>query len=432
MTDFVLPDVWSRSAIQDFCLVIQGQSPPGDTYNITGEGHPFFQGKAEFGRLYPTVAKWCTAPTKFADADDILISVRAPVGPTNLCRETVGIGRGLAAVRPRGGVLSRYILYALRYSKDEIAAMGTGSTFTAISGEQLRTFQLPLAPVAEQARIVEAIETQFSRLDAATAALERARANLKRYRAAVLNAACSGRLVPTEADSRRLINLTIADLIREPLANGRSVPDAKEGFPVLRLTALKNGRIDTSASKIGDWSEDQARRFLIAKDDFMVARGNGSIRLVGRGGLVENSPDSVAFPDTMIRLRLDTSKIVPRFLRIIWDAGSIRKQIESTARTTAGIHKINQQDIASMVVPVPPLAEQHRIVAEVERRLSVVERMEAEIAAGLRRAERLRQAILHRAFTGRLVPQDPNDEPAAALLDRIRAAGPPRTGRPRG
>ena len=82
---------------------------------------------------------------------------------------------------------------------------------------------------------------------------------------------------------------------------------------------------------------------------------------------------------------------------------------------------VSPNSVKQITVPVPPLSKQHRIVAEVERRLSVVEQMEASIAAGLKRAERLRQAILHKAFTGQLVPQDPNDEPASILLERIRA-----------
>jgi type I restriction enzyme S subunit len=99
----------------------------------------------------------------------------------------------------------------------------------------------------------------------------------------------------------------------------------------------------------------------------------------------------------------------------------MRQQIESTARTTAGIYKINPGDMRGFRLPVPPLLEQHRSVAEVERRLSVVEEMEKTIDANLTRAERLRQAILARAFAGKLVPQDPTDEPASVLLERIRA-----------
>src|SRR5690348_2974394 len=212
--------------MQECCLIIQGQSPPGETYNTEAKGLPFFQGKAEFGELYPVPAKWCSSPTKIAERDDILISIRAPVGPTNLCPARACIGRGLAAIRPFAGMHTKYVLYALRHSMSEITVFSTGTTFGAISGDVLRNHNFPVAPSAEQVRIVSEIEKQFTRLDAAVAALKRVQANLKRYRAAVLKAACEGRLVPTEAELAR----------RE----GRSYESASELFT--RIVAKREGK----------------------------------------------------------------------------------------------------------------------------------------------------------------------------------------------
>jgi type I restriction enzyme S subunit len=106
---------------------------------------------------------------------------------------------------------------------------------------------------------------------------------------------------------------------------------------------------------------------------------------------------------------------------MIWNAPHIRSQIETVAHTTAGIYKINQKHLEAFVVPLPPIVEQQRVVEEADRQLSIVAAAETAIGANLARAERLRQAILKRAFEGRLVPQDPHDEPASALLARIRA-----------
>ena len=142
-----LPAGWMRVPIAEVADVIMGQSPPGSTYNTLGDGLPFFQGKAEFTDLYPETKKWCTAPSKIAEPADILISVRAPVGPSNLCREKSGIGRGLAALRPRNGVPSKYLLYAVRASADALKRQSTGTTFEAISGSTLRDHLVTLAPV---------------------------------------------------------------------------------------------------------------------------------------------------------------------------------------------------------------------------------------------------------------------------------------------
>jgi type I restriction enzyme S subunit len=411
------------ASIDSICQVIQGQSPPGDTYNSEGDGLPFFQGKAEFGPLYPIAVKWCRAPAKIADVDDVLLSVRAPVGPTNLANVRCCIGRGLAAIHSPKEISTRYVLYALRASASSLRSQATGSTFEAVSGDAVRNHAIALAPGPEQRRVVAELEKQFTRLDAAVTALKRVKANLKRYRTAVLKTAGEGH----EGSAK------VSEILAEPLINGRSVPDRGGGFPVLRLTCLRNGRIDFSETKEGAWTASEARRFLVHEGDFLIARGNGSIRLVGRGGLVDRVDREVAFPDTLIRLRVDLRRISQRFLGIVWAAPRIRNQIESVARTTAGIFKINQHDIESIRLPIPSLEEQHRIVEEVERRLSVVDELEATVEKNLARCARLRQAIFKLAFEGRLVPQDPNDEPASVLLDRIRkeretvaAAGPNR------
>src|SRR5687768_4537224 len=106
-----LPEGWMLCRLDEVSEIILGQSPSSDTYNTDGKGLPFYQGKAEFGDLYPTTVKWCSKPKKIAEAGDILISVRAPVGPTNLAREKSAIGRGLAALRPQNGMPSKYLLY---------------------------------------------------------------------------------------------------------------------------------------------------------------------------------------------------------------------------------------------------------------------------------------------------------------------------------
>ena len=203
MTQQQLPSGWAMTALGEACLVIQGQSPPGKTYNTDKVGLPFLQGKAEFGATYPEAVKWCSAPSKIAEPDDVLISIRAPVGPTNLCAVQSCIGRGLAAIRTQGSIPSKYVLYAIQATEEELRAKSTGTTFEAIRGGDLRSHVLPLPPLPEQRRIVAEIEKHFTRLDASIDALKRVQANLRRYRASVLKSACEGKLVPTEAELAR-------------------------------------------------------------------------------------------------------------------------------------------------------------------------------------------------------------------------------------
>ena len=159
-----------------------------------------------------------------------------------------------------------------------------------------------------------------------------------------------------------------------------------------------------------------------------MARGNGSLHLVGRGTLAQSPPEQIVFPDTMIRLRF--VPIVPtlsRFVALMWQTRFVRRQVETRARTTAGIFKISQRDIDEFLIPLPPTNEQSAILELASAQLSVLDQLDTQVEANLKRAARLRQGILKRAFEGRLLPQDPTDEPAEKLLERIRQQRQPAT-----
>jgi type I restriction enzyme S subunit len=124
------------------------------------------------------------------------------------------------------------------------------------------------------------------------------------------------------------------------------------------------------------------------------------------------------FPDSVVGFLGDESQVSTRYVELY--LRTVQKRLESLAPATAQ-KNINLETLGLVGIALPPLAEQGEIVAEVERRLSIVDELEAQVEADLKRAGRLRQSILKRAFAGRLVRQDPNDEPAAKLLERIRA-----------
>lgn len=130
--------------LKDVCTINMGQSPSSDSYNENGHGVPFFQGNADFGERYPVTRKWCSAPTKMAAPEDILISVRAPIGAMNYAKEECCIGRGLAALTPnRAKVSPEYIFWLLKGKNEELNSKGTGSTFKAIGRNILEKTLVP-------------------------------------------------------------------------------------------------------------------------------------------------------------------------------------------------------------------------------------------------------------------------------------------------
>jgi type I restriction enzyme S subunit len=187
------------------------------------------------------------------------------------------------------------------------------------------------------------------------------------------------------------------------------------------LTCIKSGRVDLTERKGGDWNDLDPRRFFVHADDFLIVRGNGSIHLVGRGGRVSAAPDGVAYPDTLIRARVDPAVLHPPLLARWWDSPPVRQHVERRAKTTAGIYKVNQTDLGQTPVPLAPMLEQARIYDELERFDTTAVAATSLIEVGVLRCSRLRQAVLKWAFEGKLVDQDPTDEPAEKLLARIRA-----------
>ena len=182
-----LPDGWRWETIGKCCDVMMGQSPKSETYNTENKGLPFFQGKAEFGKLSPRVKKWCSHPIRIAKKGDVLISIRAPVGPTNLADVDCCIGRGLGALRPRKSVINMWIFLYLRSIESDITALGTGTTFSAISGDTLRQILVPIPPLAEQKRIANKIEKTFARLDKISQKVRDTEKHIKMLKQGMLN-----------------------------------------------------------------------------------------------------------------------------------------------------------------------------------------------------------------------------------------------------
>jgi type I restriction enzyme S subunit len=171
---------------------------------------------------------------------------------------------------------------------------------------------------------------------------------------------------------------TLADLLAEPLINGRSVRTQEGGFPVLRLTAIKDGIVDCTEAKPGAWDAAAAEPYLVCPGDLLIVRGNGSLDLVGRAGLVPYGVPAVAFPDTAIRARVHSAMVDPRWLTHVWSSPLVREQIRKAARTTAGIYKVNQTTLGAVRLPVPPINEQRRVVTALDEQLP---RLDTTVAA---------------------------------------------------
>ena len=432
-----LPDGWVWTTLEAISEIILGQSPPSSTYNTDGKGLPFYQGKLEFGETYPTPQKWCTAPKKIAEKGDVFISVRAPVGPTNLCPEKSCVGRGLAAIRGLNGIEPLFILYLMRAYEGELASRGAGTTFNAITGNQLKTFEIPLPPLPEQHRVVAKIEELFTKLDAGINELHKAQSQLKRYRQSVLKAAFEGKLTEawrTEHQNEIGSAASIAGDLPDgwvwttleevselnPRIGKQSIDDDLEvTFLPMKNVEELSGKIDLSETK--RFSELKRKSYTPFRDgDILFAKVTPCMEN-GKIVIAHDLKNGIGFGSTefhVIRLSEEQSK---QFFFFYFLQQKFRQEAKRAMTSGVGLLRVPTDYMRKVPIPLPPLPEQQAIVSEVKSRLSVADEVEKIVTAELKRAEQLRQSILKKAFSGRLVPQDPNDEPASVLLERIKA-----------
>lgn len=349
------------------------------------------------------------------------------------------------------GVYGKWLYYAVQAALRTITKGNRGSVIRFIRIGDIVDSTVRLPPLEEQKRIVAEIEKQFTRLEAGTAALRRVQANLKRYRGAVLKAACEGRLVPTEAELAktekrkakfetgeqllaRILNErrekwagrgaytepTTPDFSKTGslpvgwkwtsleqllcfLGNGISKkPDAEMGLPILRISAVRALAIRLEEVRYLNAEVSEYEDYVLEKGDLLFTRYNGNPELVGVCGVVPSLNSPLVHPDKLIRCKLVPIGVLPGFVAIMANTGVSREYLSKRIRTTAGQAGISGSDLKGLPIPLPPIAEQTRIIAEVERRLSVIEGLEAMVAANLQRAARLRQAVLQRAFSGQL------------------------------
>ena len=336
---------------------------------------------------------------------------------------------GFSVLRAKTVTTGKYLFY---YSLTDdfinrLSNIQRGTSYPAVRDSDVREQPIPLPPLPEQERIVARIEELFTQLEAGVAGLKRVQAALKRYKASVLEAAVGGRLLASgEVESSedglqegwKWISLKSLskEIYRYPTFYG--MEHLIEGVPVMR-----GEHINSDGSISHDWkdywyvsphiSNKFPKTVVESGDLIMSVRGS-----VGKLGVVDDLLSGAQMSPNCIRISIRRDLGIPKFLYFFLKSTSGQNAILENVNATT-IQTIKASSITEINIPLPPLDEQQRIVAEVERRLSVAAQAETTVEAGLKRAERLRQAILKLAFEGKLVEQNDNDEPASMLLKRV-------------
>lgn len=325
--------------------------------------------------------------------------------------------------------------------RDYLKAVNHGATRDGINTEQLLGLPVAVPPLAEQREIVAEIEKQFSRLDEAVVNLQRVKANLKRYKAAVLKAAVEGRLVETEASlaqregrgyetGEQLLQRILEarrtqwvgrgkykELAAEPSGSPADLPkgwshatveslsshveygssaktnEDPSGVPVLRMGNIFDGDLIFDSLKYLPADHDEFPKLFVEPGDFLFNRTN-SPELVGKTAVFKSRPQPFSFASYLIRVRLVKDGALPEYVAAYINSLYGRQWVKSVVTQQVGQANVNGTKLQALMIPLPPLGEQRRIVDELDLRLSILRGVEAEVDANLLRAQVLRQSVL--------------------------------------
>ena len=336
-------------ALKDVCKINMGQSPNSSSYNDYGDGMPFFQGNADFGERYPITRVWCNTPTKIAQAEDILISVRAPIGALNYAKEECCIGRGLAAITPdRNKVSQDFIYWALKGKKAELNDKGNGSTFKAISRKILEETMIPDINFEQQHKCAENLEKIYGIIQN------------RRKELLALDDLIKARFVEMFGDMIINPNGWGKVLLGEACDVRDGTHDSPkyftEGYPLVTSKNVTGGKIDFADCSLiceEDYNKINQRSKVDMGDILMPMIGT-----VGNPVIVDIEAEFAIKNVALIKFR-ENSTVINSFVKALLESDYFDRAVISKVR--GGTQKfISLGDIRKLEICLPPIAVQEQ------------------------------------------------------------------------
>ena len=338
--------------LKDVCDINMGQSPDSSSYNDEGDGLPFFQGNADFGERYPVTRKWCSVPTKIAKPEDILISVRAPIGALNYAREKCCIGRGLAALTPdKSKVSPEFIFWLLKAKNIELNSKGTGSTFKAIGRNVLEETQVPNVPLTVQLEYSQVLERIYAIIQSRKMQLQK------------LDDLVKARFVELFGDPKinpfNYPTCRLSEHIEFLTSGSRGwaqycVDDGEEWF--ITIKNVKDCHISTeNMQPVNAPDNAEARRTKVQEGDLLISITAD----LGRTGVVtkEIAEHGAYINQHLTCIRLNKEVLNPLYVAYFMEGSAGKEQFElkNQSAVKAGL---NFNSINSLQLMVPPPEEQ--------------------------------------------------------------------------
>lgn len=371
--------------IREICNITMGQSPSSATYNENGDGLPFFQGAADFGKKFPMTRVWCSSPLKIAYAGDILISVRAPVGTMNIATSECCIGRGLAAIKvDEDACDSNYFWFALESKISELNNKGSGSTFKAISKSILEETEIPLPELEEQRNIAK-ILTGIENISFA-----------RQQQLAKLDELVKARFVEMFGDvihnDKKWKEYRFSDITSSRLGKMLDAKQqtGKHSFPYLANANVQWFRFETDNLNRMDFNEAEQVEFSLKDGDLLVCEGGE----IGRCAVWHNQVQSCYFQKALHRVRCNQEIILPDYLAWWFKFNCENNGFAAIEGAKATIAHLPGAKLKQLLVVVPPIERQYRFVDFIEQ----TDVVKVTVQKSLEQMETLKKALMQQYF----------------------------------
>ncbi len=389
---------WEQVTLGDVCEIIAGQSPKSSNYNDSRDGLPFYQGKKEFTDKYlGTPTKWTTQVTSEAIARDILMSVRAPVGPINFATKRICIGRGLVAIRTGEQIDREFLFYLLLSMQGEIKG-SEGAVFASINKNQIQCISFSKPPLAEQKRIVATLDEAFAAIETATANTAKNLTNARELFESQLERAFT---VDAVSEGWTVRSLGEVCLIQPPKreAKARLKLDDKVSFVPMKSLGIRQKDFDSTRTKL--LSEVYGSYTCFVERDVLLAKITPCFQN-GKLGIAHNLKNGIGFGSSEFFVFRCLNQLIPEYLFYFLSQQSFTDAGVTRMSGAVGQQRVPPKFVHNYSIPVPPFPEQKHIVEMLDKLSAEKQSLVSVYEAKIKALNELKQSLLHKAFTGEL------------------------------
>ena len=380
---------WEIKKLGEVCKVIAGQSPEGKYYNQDGIGMPFYQGKKEFGKKFigePTT--WTSVVTKVAEEGDILMSVRAPVGPVNFATEELCIGRGLAAIRPSEKMEREFVFNFLLLNENKLQG-NEGAVFNSINKSQIESIEIPTPTLKEQQKIVALLDKCFKSIDRAKTIAEKNLQNAKELFESYLNGVF-------ENGGEGWEDCKLGDIANiEYGYTDKARPVGK--YRYIRITDINNEGLLSDVEKVYINSNDDSKTFILTHNDLLMARTGATFAKV----LLYEERETSVFASYLIRIKFN-GKVQNKFYWYFSKSPNYWEQAKMLS-SGAAQPQFNGNALKQVIFSFPKsIKQQQIIIRQLDALRAETKKLEVLYQQKIEDLEELKKSILQKAVNGEL------------------------------